>query len=304
MTQQAIQKKAAGPVDQMVLTIMNDIQTRQTKLEDLLPPDMTPARFTASVGLALAAQPSLMKCDRGSIVLAVMKAAKLGVDVAGGADGHGYLVPYGTDCTFVPGYKGLVALAVTCGLVRAMTPVLVREKDTFEVEEGDSPRVIHRPFIPRKAGENRGEVIAVYTRVRYPDGTDIIKGLMYLPDIFRIEGKSRAKNGPWKSDRDQMIEKSSIKTAFKTLGVPSTDQTARLRGALEADFEAEARAVDEEPTHSLTAEEPITGTAALKQRLKASHERLEQELAAEPTPVSHSMTDPNAVPPDDVELPS
>jgi recombination protein RecT len=296
----AIQKTQQGPVDKMLATIMGDIDSRQAKLQDLLPKDMTPQRFIASVGLALAQQPGLMKCDRGSIVLAVMKAAKLGIDVAGGALGHGYLVPYGTECTFVPGYKGLVALAVVAGVVRDMTPVLVHERDEFVPDEGDSPRILHRPFVPRKAGDTRGPIIAAYTRVTYPDGSTAIKGMLYLDDIARIESGT-PKNGPWGGKhRPEMVKKSSIKNAFKTLGVPSSEQAARLVDALAADVEAEARGVDEDATHVLTPEP--TGMEGLKTRLKKQKgESVPEDAATEPG--SHSMTDPNAEPPPDMRLP-
>lgn len=295
----AIQKTQQGPVDKMLLTIMGDIAERQTKLEDLLPPDMTAQRFKASVGLALAQQPSLMRCDRGSIVLAVMKAAKLGIDVAGGALGHGYLVPYGTECAFVPGYKGLVALAVTAGVVRDMTPVLVHENDSFEVEEGDRPRVRHKPFIPKKAGDSRGAIIAAYTRVTYPDGAHGIKGLLYWDDIARIESGT-PKNGPWGGKhRPEMVKKSSVKNAFKTIGIPSSEQADRFREALSADIEAEARGVDEDATHAVTPETPTTGVAGLKSTLKA-RKQVATDAVTEPTaplPITHT----GAQPPEDTE---
>jgi recombination protein RecT len=298
MTTQAIQKTQQGPVDKMLLTIMEDISSRQAKLEDLLPPDMTAQRFKASVGLALAQQPSLMTCDRGSIVIAVMKAAKLGIDVAGGALGHGYLVPYGRECTFVPGYKGLVALAVLAGAVRDMSPVLVYENDAFEVDEGDRPRVRHKPFIPKKATDKRGAIIAAYTRVLLPSGEHVIKGLIYLDDIERVESGA-PKGGPWGGKhRPEMIKKTSIKNAFKTIGVPSSEQAARLREALEADVEAEARGVDDEATHTVT---PAVGVDGLRDTLKAKKAREAtkappEDAKTEPAlPLSH----PDAEPPDE-----
>lgn len=263
--------KALGPVDKLMLDLMGSMERRSARLENLLPPDMPVERFKESVRLALAQTPALLKCDPGTVLLSVMKAAKLGIDVAAGPLGHGALVPFGTECTFVPMYKGLVALAVVSGVVKDMTPVLVYEKDVFDPEEGDTPRILHKPFVPKKASESRGDIIAAYTRVILPDGTRVIKGLLYADDIARVAASSSGRNTPWNgTHRPEMVKKSTLKNAFKTLGVPSTEQTARLREALEADLDAEARELDtdEEPTHSVT---PTTGTAALKKRLKASN---------------------------------
>lgn len=300
----AIQKneaKALGPVDKMMVDLMGSMDRRSARLENLLPPDMPVERFKESIRLALAQTPALLKCDPGTVLLSVMKAAKLGIDVAAGPLGHGALVPFGTECTFVPMYKGLVALAVVSGVVKDMTPVLVYERDHFVPEEGDNPRVDHKPYVPRKASDSRGDIIAAYTRVILPDGTRVIKGMLYADDIARIESGT-AKGGPWGTKhRPEMVKKSTIKNATKTVGIPSTEQTQRLRDALAADVEAEVRGVDaDEPvTHSLT---PASGVDGLKTTLKARKQKDEPQDVA-PDPVSHSLTDPNAEPPPDMRLP-
>jgi recombination protein RecT len=292
----AIQKnetKALSPVDKAMLEIMGSMERRAARLENLLPPDMPVERFKESVRLALAQTPSLLKCEPGTVLLSVMKAAKLGIDVAAGPLGHGALVPFGTECTFVPMFKGLVMLAVTAGVVKDMTPVLVHEKDHFVPTEGDDPHVDHKPYVPRKAADSRGDIIAAYTRVTLPDGTRVIKGMMYADDIARVEASSKGKNTPWNGPhRPEMVKKSTIKNAFKTLGVPASEQTARLRDALAADVDAEARGVDEEATHTVT---PAAGVEGLKSALKkkAAPEDAQTEPAA-PLPISH----PDAQPPE------
>lgn len=296
MSAGAIQKneaKALSPVDKVMLEIMGSMERRAARLENLLPPDMPVERFKESVRLALAQTPALLKCEPGTVLLAVMKAAKLGIDVAAGPLGHGALVPFGSECTFVPMYKGLVMLAVTAGVVRDMTPVLVYEKDHFVPVEGDAPHVDHRPYVPRKAADGRGEIIAAYTRVTFPDGAVTIKGMMYADDIARIESSSKAGNSPWKGPhRPEMVKKSTVKNAFKTLGVPASEQAARLRDALHADVEADAREVGDEPTHVAT---PATGTEALKAALKSKKkEPAPEDAVTDHLPLSH----PDAEPPE------
>lgn len=287
--------KALSGVDKMMLDLMGSMERRSARLENLLPPDMPVERFKESVRLALAQTPALLKCDPGTVLLSVMKAAKLGIDVAAGPLGHGALVPFGTECTFVPMYKGLVALAVTSGVVKDMTPVLVYERDHFVPEEGDAPHVDHKPYVPRKASDSRGDIIAAYTRVILPDGTRVIKGMLYADDIARIE-QGAAKGGPWGTrHRPEMVKKSTIKNATKTVGIPSTEQTQRLRDALAADVEAESRGLDadESTTHAVT---PMTGTEGLKAAMKSRKQREEkpEDVAPEPLPLSH----PDAEPPE------
>jgi recombination protein RecT len=302
---QAIQKQQAlsvTPVDKMMLNLIGEMSKREARLENLLPRDMPVERFKESVRFALAATPALLSCDPGTVMLSVMKAAKLGIDVAAGPLGHGALVPFGKECTFVPMFKGLVMLAVTAGVVRDMTPVLVYEKDHFVPIEGDTPKVEHRPYVPKKADDKRGDIIAAYTRVTFPDGSQVIKGMLYADDIARIAASSAGRNTPWNGPhRPEMVKKSTVKNAFKTLGVPSSEQADRLRDALAADIEAEARGVDEEATHAVTAT-PTSHTEALKASLKtkkappASTPQPEDAVTEtpEPLPLSH----PDAQPPE------
>jgi phage RecT family recombinase len=297
-TQQGIQKteqKGLTQVDKMMLSLMGEMSKREARLELLLPPDMKVERFKESVRFALAATPALLNCDPGTVMLSVMKAAKLGIDVAAGPLGHGALVPFGKECTFVPMFKGLVMLAVTAGVVRDMTPILVYEKDHFIPVEGDKPQVDHKPYVPRKAADSRGDVIAAYTRVTFPDGSQAIKGMLYADDIARIAASSAGRNTPWNGPhRPEMVKKSTIKNAFKTLGVPSSEQADRLREALAADIEAEARGVDEEATHAVTPE-PTSGTAGLKAILKS---KKQQEAPPEDAVTDLPLSHPDAQPPE------
>jgi recombination protein RecT len=255
----AIQKteKKTSPVDAMLVRMMDSMNARAVRLENLLPPEVSVARFMESIRLALALNPDLAdsaKTDPASVVLAVMEAARAGLDVHGH---YGHLVKYGRECQFIPDYKGLVALAVATGVVQDMTPVLVYEADHFVPQEGETPHIEHMPFVPRKKGDKRGEIIAAYTRVLLPSGERVIKGLLYLDDIERIESGT-AKNGPWGGKhRPEMVKKSSIKNGQKTLGIPATEQAERLRAAMEADDRA---AVLE---GSFTVAEPAVATSGV-----------------------------------------
>lgn len=239
------------PVESKFLELSDIMNRRKARFEDLLPPWMPPERFVASAKMAMSLMPALVKCTPESILTALFKAAKAGIDVSGGFLGHGALVPFGTECTFVPMFKGLVALAIQTGVAQDMTPILVYSNDVFDPEEGDNPRIVHRPFVPKKQGDKRGDIIATYTRVILPSGKVVIKGLLYLDDIARIESGVKAAGGPWGGPhRPEMVKKSSVKNAIKTIGIPSSDQAQYMAAALQADAEAEGYDVEGEVVSS------------------------------------------------------
>lgn len=288
----AIEKKAEklNPVDAKFLELFSVMGRRKERFEDLLPPWMPAERFIAGAKMAVSLQPELLQCTPESLVLALYKAARAGIDVSGGFLGHGALVKYGTEATFQPMYKGLVALAVVTGVVQDMTPVLVHEKDHFIPHEGDEGRIEHVPHVIRKKGDTRGEVIAAYTRVLLPSGTKVCKGLLYLDDLARIEASVKARNSPWTGPhRPEMQKKSTIKNAFKTLGTPSSDQAQYMAAALQAD--AEADGYDVEGTVVSTSAAPARGTARLKALAQGNKA---ETLESSPVPESAPLPEPGS----------
>ena len=82
--------------------------------------------------------PQLTKCDPYSVLGAAMVATQLGLEI--GTMGRAYLIPYGTEATFVPGWKGLTELAMRSGRASCWTGVIM-EGQKHEYQQGDSPRI-------------------------------------------------------------------------------------------------------------------------------------------------------------------
>jgi recombination protein RecT len=61
-----------------------------------------------------------------------------------GINGQSYLIPYGDECQFIPGWKGLVDLVNRTGRSTVWTGA-VFEGDDFDWGLGDRPFVMHRP---------------------------------------------------------------------------------------------------------------------------------------------------------------
>lgn len=109
--------------------------------------------------------PKLGECDPLSIFAAVIQAAQLGLEP--GLNGRCYIIPYGTQATFVPGWKGLVELTNRSGRASVWTSA-VFEGDAFDWELGSSPFVKHKP-----GGEDDPKKITHFYAIGRVKGADM-----------------------------------------------------------------------------------------------------------------------------------
>jgi len=68
-----------------------------------LPKHLTADRMARLALTAFSTSDALQRCTTKSIAASIMTAGQLGLEP--GVNGAGFLVPYGTTCTFVPGWK-------------------------------------------------------------------------------------------------------------------------------------------------------------------------------------------------------
>lgn len=107
-----------------------------------LPKHVTADRLARLAVTCVRKDEKLSKCDPISFLGSLMQAAALGLEP--GVNGACFLVPYGRECTFVPGWKGLVDLVNRTGRATVWTGA-VYEGDEFDYALGDRPYVTHRP---------------------------------------------------------------------------------------------------------------------------------------------------------------
>lgn len=112
------------------------------EIERALPKHLNADRMTRIALTCFRQNPALGKCDPASVFAAVVQSAQLGLEP--GLNGRAYLIPYGQECQFVPGWKGLVELANRTGRASCWTGAVFRGDD-FDYALGDSPYVKHRP---------------------------------------------------------------------------------------------------------------------------------------------------------------
>ncbi len=209
-------------------TISTMLEAKRPEIEQLLPAHVDVNRFIKSALLAVARQPKLKSCTSASLFQAIVSAAELGLDFTQ-AKGHAYLVPYGNEATFMPGYRGLIDLAKRSGTITKIEAHPVHENDEFELRLGTESRLDHRPLLKG----DRGPVQGAYA-VAFFDNAPPQFEYMTLEQLESIRGRSKAKNnGPWKTDTDEMYRKTVVRRLAKYLPI-SPD----LEKAIEADNRA------------------------------------------------------------------
>ncbi len=207
-------------------TFAQYLAARKKQIASVLPKHLTPERLCRVALTAYNTTPALARCDIGSIFQAVQQAAQLGLE-PGGALGQAYLVPYGTQCQFIVGYRGLIELARRSGEIESIEAHVVHENDSFELEYGLETKLRHRPFLDGNAGPMR----FVYAVARLKGGAVQFEA-MTKEDIDSVRNRSRAsRNGPWVTDYEEMAKKTVIRRLCKYLPISAE----KLGDALDAE---------------------------------------------------------------------
>ena len=142
------------PQNPTALTVRNpgDLLKYLTKsrsaIEMALPKHLNPDRMMRLALTCFSTNPALRSCSPQSILASIVVASQLGLEP--GIAGQGYLIPYGKNCTFVPGWQGLVGLLNNTGRATAWTGA-VFEGDEWVFELGSTPKCHHVP------GDNYGD---------------------------------------------------------------------------------------------------------------------------------------------------
>jgi len=193
-------------------------------IERALPSHIDPGKMLQVVLTAITKQPKLLECKPATIAKAVLESSQLGL-MPDGVLGHGYMVPYGTNCTFIPGYKGLIELARRSGKVDSIFARAVYEGDEFDYEYGLEPKLTHKDS--RLLGNEKGQLVAVYAVARLKDAEPAFD-VMHKEDVEKNRKRSPAStSGPWVTDYDEMAKKTVLRRLCKYLPL-STEVTAAV----------------------------------------------------------------------------
>ena len=205
--------------------IKSNIEKGQEEMFKILPSHVNKERFIKSAMLVAYNNEKIQQCTPVSIVAAVYNAAELGLDFTA-AKGHAYMVPFGREAKFMPGFRGLMELCRRSGLVKSIEAHVVHSQDTFELAYGTDKHLTHIPFLMG----DPGEVIGAYALAELQNGVKVFE-FMPLVELKKVRNSSRAKDsGPWTQWTEEMYKKTVVRRLFKYL--PSSPD---LDKALEAD---------------------------------------------------------------------
>jgi recombination protein RecT len=174
--------------------------------------------------------PKVFDCTKESIAKCLMDCAALGL-LPDGTLGTAYLVPYGTSCTLIIGYRGLIELARRSGQLTSIEAHVVREGDQFQCEFGLVPVLKH---VPKLEGAMDRPVVAAYAIAHFKDGSHHCE-VMGKSEVDAIRARSRAGgSGPWVSDYAEMAKKTVVRRLMKYM--PLTPEMADTFEATDREY--------------------------------------------------------------------
>lgn len=189
------------------LTIRDYIEQQGPAIQAALPQHLDVERFTRIVLTEIRRTPKLMKCSTPSVLAAVMLSAQYGLEP--GPSGHVYLIPYGQECKWILGFRGMIELARRSGQISTIQAFDVHEADEFDFEYGTSPRIIHKPVLT-----DRGPIIAYYAVATYKDGGNnfvVLSNDEINERRTRSASSKAGKGSPWDTDFAAMARKTTIR---------------------------------------------------------------------------------------------
>lgn len=195
---------------------------QRAQIEKQLPKDIDADRFIRTAQTVVSMNPELLTCTMKSLLGSIMLAAKDGLL----PDGKQALIqPYNCNVAgknqppkwekqaqYLPMVRGLIDILYRTGNVAMVDGVAVYQKDHFEYERGDAPRIIHRPYM---LADDAGPIVAAYAVITLTNGA-IKREVMTGRDIAAVRSMAKSDTG-WKKWPDQFAIKAVIKRAFKQL---------------------------------------------------------------------------------------
>ena len=224
------------------------LTTQQTKIQSVkqllhqhsksltaaLPKQIGVDRFSRIVMTSVQLTPGLLDCTPQSLLSAVLTCAQLGLE-PDGVRNMAHLVPFAKKVTFIPGYMGLIDLAMRSGKFRNIEAHIVYAKDSFSYEHGSNPHIHHKPAYEE---HDRGDQVAAYCIAFYKEGGFQFR-VLPMSHIKAVQQRSPAgRSGPWVTDFDAMALKTAIRHSVKYLPSSVVDNSLSLAVSLDERAEA------------------------------------------------------------------
>jgi recombination protein RecT len=229
------------PQTSAISTYMNSDAIREKFAEVL--GDRNTGAFISSVMIAVMNSDKLQECTPVSIFMSALRAATLRLSVDPGL-GQAYLVPYAKIATLIPGYKGLMDMAIRTGKYRYVNVGKVYEG---EVVEENRISGFHSLAGGKTSNKIVGwlasfEMMTGYGKTMYMT----VEEIHDHAQKYNLNGYNNPK-GLWQKDPQSMERKTVLRTLLKKWGYMDPSDSAVL-AELEGDvIDGQAEEVRDEP---------------------------------------------------------
>lgn len=233
-----------APVGLRVNKLQQFLEKNKAAIFQALPRHLTPDRMIRVVLTNFRKTPKLLNCTPESIFASITQASSLGLETDG-VLGQAYLVPYKTECTLIPGYKGLIVLCRRSRQISTFDVQSVHKGDLFTYQLGDNPFIRHTP---NEADPERDEkpITHVYAVAKMRDG-GIQRQVWSTPKIeshkkkfssnFRYAESSGKRDSTWHTSWEAMAQKTVLRSLCKLLPMsPEAMELICRDEAIDAEF--------------------------------------------------------------------
>lgn len=231
------------------LTVVSDqLLSMDDKLKELLPANVTPAKFRQVCMLAIQNKRELLDADRRSLFMACRQAATQGLmpDGREGAivirkvkekrrkDNGQEIEEWIPVAVWQPMYLGIIKVVHNSATVAGINAQVVYEGEPFRIILGDEDRIEHERLLDK----TEGKIVAAYCIITLRNSVDGTPGMklreiMSRAQIEKVRNAGSAPNGNfWTKWYDQMAIKSVIRRAAKT--IPWSAEDMRVQKTIEA----------------------------------------------------------------------
>jgi len=235
MNEQALQP------NEKLRTITDLLEMRKGEIAKAAPRILDTKRLMRICLSSIQKNPLLLECTPASLVRCVMDAATFGL-LPDGATNEAHLIPFYSgkkkcyEAQFMPGYSGIIKLALQSGYINGVELHEVYANDEFDYEYGLDQKLKHRP-----TEGSTGDLRAVYCIVLLSTGHKTFEVMTKKKAEEHRDRFSKSKNkdgkvyGPW---ADHFVAM-ALKTVLKR-GLKYTPKSSELAAALNLDNLQEA----------------------------------------------------------------
>ena len=217
-------------------TLKSFLLANRQDIQESLPRLMSAERLIGNLFTTIAMKPELMECSPRSLIVSLLHCGSLGLYP--GPLGLIYFVPFKSEVTVIPGYKGLIQLARRSGEIEKIGSGVVWDGDEFAFELGPNSFLHHVPNGERKEFGKFEEIQWAYSyyTLKGSDKADIEVMSRNNIEWHRERYSKAATKGPWVTDWPAMAMKTCIRKNLK-FGPQATE----IQSAITLDEAAESQ---------------------------------------------------------------